>query len=89
MHLSDAELVAHALAYWANHIETGSMVLSANDVRERNQCLRAREQKALPHLGVDRIQLVGRLRELSGQHLGRSSLQGCKAEEAARTRNSF
>lgn len=88
MHLSDSELVAHALGLWANHIETGSMALSANDVRERNQCLPAREQKALPHLGADQIQLVGRLRELSGQHLGRRSLQGCKAE-AARTRNGF
>lgn len=70
MKMSDSELVARALSYWANHIETGSMVLSANDLAERNRCLPVREQKAPPVLCAEQLQLVDRLRQLSREHAG-------------------
>lgn len=69
MKMSDSELVARALAYWANHIETGSMVLSANDLAERNRCVPAREKKAPCNLTGDQQQFVSRLRALSRDHL--------------------
>ena len=36
-HYSDGELRAQALNMWANHIETGNVILSARDAAERNE----------------------------------------------------
>lgn len=67
MRMSDSELISRALTLWANHIETGSVVLSAADQRHRNQCLPTREQNALPQLSSEQLHLVQRLRALSLQ----------------------
>lgn len=69
--LSDEQLISTALNYWANHIETGNIVLSANDA-----CGRQR----LRPLNSDQIALVARLRELATEQLGNESAEDhCRA----------
>jgi hypothetical protein len=55
---TNQQLVAHALGMWANYIETGNIVLSANDM--------VRKGAVLKHLDADQLALVSRLR--SQQH---------------------
>lgn len=61
--MSDRELAAMALSLWANHIETGSMSLSAQDA--------ARMGKPLNALKDDQQQVVQRLRELNKKSLAK------------------
>jgi hypothetical protein len=56
---SDAELIANALNLWANYVESGNVLLSANDAKASNKPFRS--------LGLDGMTLVQRLRELAEQ----------------------
>lgn len=55
--MSDQELIEIALNQWANHIETGNIVLSARDAFQAKKPFRA--------LDEDQMELVLRLRRLA------------------------
>lgn len=57
MEETDDELIKRALGHWANHIETGNVVLSAQDA--------ARTGERHEALSLDQMKLVIRLRELA------------------------
>lgn len=59
--MSDRELAAMALSFWANHIETGVMTLSAQDA--------AKMGKPFNALSQDQQKVVMRLRELNQKSL--------------------
>lgn len=61
--MTDRELAAMALSLWANHIETGSVSLSAQDA--------ARMGKSFNALNAEQIQLVQRLRQLNEKSLSK------------------
>jgi hypothetical protein len=54
---TDQELIARALNLWGNWIETGNIILSAEDAQQRKLKFNA--------LSVDQMKLVVRLRELA------------------------
>ncbi|WP_338924352.1 hypothetical protein V0M98_32585 (plasmid) [Pseudomonas silesiensis] len=56
-HLSDSELVAHALSSLANHVETGNLVLCAQDLQNQGKPCKA--------LSEGQMELILRLRKLS------------------------
>lgn len=63
---SDDTLKSRALMYWANHIETGSMHLSAADVIN---CYKPEDRhKHIINLDDNQKRLVVRLRELALKH---------------------
>lgn len=55
--LSDAELIKFALMYWANHIETGNVLFSAEDAANRKMPVKV--------LSDEQKELVLRLRKLA------------------------
>lgn len=57
----DAQLVFSALSNWANYIETGDVVMSAQDAQNCKQPFKA--------LGLDQMTFVLRLRDLATAHL--------------------
>ena len=61
---TDQELKAHALLLWANHIETGDVTLSANDVIAQNRP-RTAGGPSVRALTDDQRRLVQRLRDLA------------------------
>lgn len=54
---TDDELICNALQMWANHIETGNVVLSATDAKQARKPFKA--------LDAHQMKLVIRLRELA------------------------
>lgn len=63
----DHHVLMHALLMWANHVETGSVTLSAVDMRN---CGKERE---LPHLQGPQVLFVERLRKLASAQANNSS----------------
>jgi hypothetical protein len=55
--LSNRQLIAQAVDFWANHIETGDMTLSAVEAQHRKKPFNALEKS--------QMQLVLRLRKIS------------------------
>lgn len=64
---SDEELICLALMYWANHIETGTAILSATDA------VYQKKSKLVKPLDDAQRKLVARLRELSNIYLGKTT----------------
>ena len=56
---TDLELIVHALNMWANYIETGDLVLSAQDVKNMMSA------DKIKSLSLEQIKIVVRLRELA------------------------
>ncbi len=77
--MADEELISHALTLWANHIETGQVTLSANDVAEQNRSMPAMHRRKLPVLHPDQAALVNRLRGLAVDQ-GRETQAGRSAD---------
>jgi hypothetical protein len=65
----DSDLKAHALRMWGNYIETGDVLLSAQDAHGRNRSLPPRAQIKIQPLSTDQTKLVARLRQLAAQEL--------------------
>ncbi len=66
--MEDRNLIATALAQWANYIETGAVYLSANDV------IAAKQHVKVKALTQDQRKLVIRLRDLAIQYQGLPTL---------------
>ena len=67
MDWSDDDIICYALSYWANHVETGNMVMSRNDAIRQNKhaCIR--------DLSNEQMEMVRRLRKLSNDQIGKNS----------------
>lgn len=66
--MTDDELISHALTVWANHIETGTVTLSASDASAQNAARKPSDQLRISSLNPDQVKLVRRLRSLSSAH---------------------
>lgn len=62
----DHHVLMHALLMWANHVETGSVSLSAVDMRNCGK------EKELPHLQGNQVLFVERLRNLASAQANNS-----------------
>jgi hypothetical protein len=65
MDLKDNELISRALDYWANHIETGLMAMSASD------CVQRGKMEHIISLTPHQNALVNRLRILAREELNK------------------
>lgn len=63
MDIKDSELIYRALLIWSNHIETGSVSLSADDAKRSNKA------ELIRQLSPDQVSFVSRLKDLAGQQL--------------------
>lgn len=67
LHLDNSTIIQHALLMWRNHIQTGDISLSADDVRAGAGQLMGKPKK-LPQLLPEQQELVARLERLADDY---------------------
>lgn len=66
---TDQAVKAHALQMWANYVETGNVLLSAEDAESQNKCRRPNERISIKALTPSQMKLVIRLRDMAENEL--------------------
>lgn len=80
--MTDVELLAHSLLIWANHIETGNVTLSANDVLGMGK--NAPNGAKVNQLNEGQRDLVKRLRDLNKAVLKDGSVTNVQVDSERR-----